>query len=273
MVMFACNQSLPLTVTLDSFTYRNAYSNSKSAADHFEACTSSTAVDSQNNFNGFEQQVTNNMQNFWTNQNLTEHAAAAAQFNLAGCTFNAVAAQQRGGFSLPTRMDCTQSVTQELFNMPEYGTPGDNLVSRLPTCGHFATEKNFSGYSYQDSMIFHQDTLVYPWMIRENTGEKVMTRTREKYRSVYTDFQRVELEKEYHFNNHISKARKLELVQEISLSDRQIKIWFQNRRARARKLNRVKSVNDKNGEKCGNESNDQNTWNVPDEEKSELKLL
>lgn len=61
------------------------------------------------------------------------------------------------------------------------------------------------------------------------------TRTKDKYRVVYTDYQRLELEKEYHTSRYITIRRKTELARDLSLSERQVKIWFQNRRAKERK--------------------------------------
>ncbi|XP_054004521.1 homeobox protein CDX-1-like isoform X1 [Hylaeus anthracinus] len=61
------------------------------------------------------------------------------------------------------------------------------------------------------------------------------TRTKDKYRVVYTDHQRLELEKEFHFNRYITIRRKAELAATLALSERQVKIWFQNRRAKERK--------------------------------------
>lgn len=61
------------------------------------------------------------------------------------------------------------------------------------------------------------------------------TRTKDKYRVVYTDFQRLELEKEYHMSHYITIRRKSELATSLQLSERQVKIWFQNRRAKDRK--------------------------------------
>lgn len=61
------------------------------------------------------------------------------------------------------------------------------------------------------------------------------TRTKDKYRVVYTDFQRLELEKEFHTSRYITIRRKSELAQTLQLSERQVKIWFQNRRAKERK--------------------------------------
>ncbi|KAJ1197322.1 hypothetical protein NDU88_001182 [Pleurodeles waltl] len=66
------------------------------------------------------------------------------------------------------------------------------------------------------------------------------TRTKEKYRVVYTDHQRLELEKEFLSNRYITIRRKSELAASLGLSDRQVKIWFQNRRAKERKLMKKK---------------------------------
>ncbi|XP_020500957.1 homeobox protein CDX-1a isoform X1 [Labrus bergylta] len=66
------------------------------------------------------------------------------------------------------------------------------------------------------------------------------TRTHDKYRVVYTDQQRLELEKEFQHNRYITMRRKSELSMALSLSERQVKIWFQNRRAKERKVTRKK---------------------------------
>ncbi|XP_068182365.1 homeobox protein CDX-1a [Antennarius striatus] len=66
------------------------------------------------------------------------------------------------------------------------------------------------------------------------------TRTKDKYRVVYSDKQRMELEREFQYNRYITMRRKAELSVELGLSERQVKIWFQNRRAKERKENRRK---------------------------------
>lgn len=68
----------------------------------------------------------------------------------------------------------------------------------------------------------------------------VKTRTKDKYRVVYTDHQRLELEKEFHYSRYITIRRKAELASSLGLSERQVKIWFQNRRAKERKINKKK---------------------------------
>ncbi|XP_063169841.1 homeobox protein CDX-4-like [Candoia aspera] len=77
----------------------------------------------------------------------------------------------------------------------------------------------------------------YEWMRKNMSSSNAgKTRTKEKYRVVYTDQQRLELEKEFHCNRYVTLRRKSELAAYLGLSERQIKIWFQNRRAKERKL-------------------------------------
>jgi len=61
------------------------------------------------------------------------------------------------------------------------------------------------------------------------------TRTRDKYRTVYTEKQRQELEAEFERSTYITAQRKTSISSAVGLSERQVKIWFQNRRAKDRK--------------------------------------
>ncbi|XP_059582741.1 homeobox protein CDX-2 [Alligator mississippiensis] len=84
-------------------------------------------------------------------------------------------------------------------------------------------------------------------------GSQAKTRTKDKYRVVYTDHQRLELEKEFHYSRYITIRRKAELAATLGLSERQVKIWFQNRRAKERKINKKKLAQAQPGAHGGSE--------------------